>query len=113
MRTKDDRGRHATTRRQLIRLTSGAMIIDTPGMRELGNISVEDGIVETAIEADMGLILGLGFPPFRGGALRYVDSLGLSQFCEIADKYAHLGELYQPTEKIREMAAAGKTFYGV
>jgi 3-hydroxyacyl-CoA dehydrogenase/enoyl-CoA hydratase/3-hydroxybutyryl-CoA epimerase/enoyl-CoA isomerase len=74
---------------------------------------LEDGVVETAIEADMGLILGLGFPPFRGGALRYADSLGLAQFCEIADKYAHLGELYQPTEKIREMAAANKTFYGV
>jgi len=74
---------------------------------------LEDNIVETAIEADMGLILGLGFPPFRGGALRYADSLGLAQFGEIADKYAHLGELYQPTEKIREMAAAGKTFYGV
>ena len=72
---------------------------------------LEDGIVSTAIEADMGLVLGIGFPPFRGGALRYVDSLGLSQFCEIADKYAGLGELYQPTAKLREMALANETFY--
>ncbi|MEX0963050.1 MAG: fatty acid oxidation complex subunit alpha FadB [Pseudohongiellaceae bacterium] len=72
---------------------------------------LEDGIVSTAIEADMGLVLGLGFPPFRGGALRYVDSLGLSQFCDIADKYADLGELYHPTEKLRAMAAASETFY--
>ena len=34
---------------------------------------LEDGIVETAAEADMGLIYGIGFPPFRGGALRYID----------------------------------------
>ena len=72
---------------------------------------LEDGIVSTAIEADMGLVLGIGFPPFRGGALRYVDSLGLSQFCEIADKYAGLGELYQPTAKLRDMASANETFY--
>ena len=72
---------------------------------------LEDGIVNTAIEVDMGLVLGLGFPAFRGGALRYVDSLGLSQFCAIADKYADLGELYHPTEKMREMASANETFY--
>ena len=72
---------------------------------------LEDGIVSTAIEADMGLVLGIGFPPFRGGALRYVDSLGLSQFCDIADKYADLGELYHPTEKLRDMAASNETFY--
>lgn len=72
---------------------------------------LEDGIVETAIEADMGLVLGLGYPPFRGGALRYVDSLGLSQFCQIADKYADLGDLYKPTEKMREMAADNAPYY--
>lgn len=72
---------------------------------------LEDGIVKTAIEADMGLVLGIGFPPFRGGALRYIDSIGLSEFCAIADKYADLGELYHPTEKLRAMAAANETFY--
>jgi 3-hydroxyacyl-CoA dehydrogenase / enoyl-CoA hydratase / 3-hydroxybutyryl-CoA epimerase / enoyl-CoA isomerase len=72
---------------------------------------VEDGIVATAIEADMGLVLGIGFPPFRGGALRYLDSMGISQFCAIADKYSALGELYHPTEKLRSMAKANETFY--
>lgn len=72
---------------------------------------LEDGIVETAIEADMGLVLGLGFPPFRGGALRYVDSIGVKEFCAIADKYTDLGELYQPTEQMKAKAAAGETYY--
>ncbi len=44
VRTKDGKGRHTTTRRQLVMLESGAMLIDTPGMRELGTISVEAGI---------------------------------------------------------------------
>ncbi len=50
VREKDGKGRHATTSRQLIRLNSEAMIVDTPGMRELGNFSVESGIDETFSE---------------------------------------------------------------
>ena len=44
------KGRHTTTSRQLVRLESGAMIIDTPGMRELGSMSVDDGLDETFAE---------------------------------------------------------------
>ncbi len=44
IRESDGKGRHATSRRQLIRLEKGSMIIDTPGMRELGNIGAESGI---------------------------------------------------------------------
>ena len=73
---------------------------------------LEDKIVETAAEADMGLIYGIGFPPFRGGALRYIDSIGVAEFVALADKYADLGPLYHPTAKLREMAANGQSFYG-
>jgi ribosome biogenesis GTPase / thiamine phosphate phosphatase len=44
VREKDKKGRHATSRRQLITLENNAMIVDTPGMRELGNIAVESGL---------------------------------------------------------------------
>ena len=50
VREKDSKGRHATTHRQLIKLDCEAMLIDTPGMRELGNFSVETGIDETFTE---------------------------------------------------------------
>lgn len=50
VREKDSKGRHATTSRQLIKLDCEAMLIDTPGMRELGNFSVETGIDETFTE---------------------------------------------------------------
>jgi len=78
---------------------------------------LEDGIVSSAVEVDMGLLLGLGYPRFRGGALRYVDNFtrgelkGLAAFCEMADQYADLGPLYHPTSRLREMAARGETFY--
>ncbi|MFK4134443.1 fatty acid oxidation complex subunit alpha FadB [Pseudomonas luteola] len=73
---------------------------------------LEDGVVESAAEADMGLIYGIGFPPFRGGALRYIDSLGVAEFVALADQYADLGPLYHPTEKLREMARNGQSFFG-
>ena len=44
---KDGKGRHITTRRQLIILKDGGLIVDTPGMRELGNIGINAGIKET------------------------------------------------------------------
>jgi len=46
VREKDGKGRHTTARRQLVVLDQGAMVIDTPGMRELGNIGVKSGIEE-------------------------------------------------------------------
>lgn len=72
---------------------------------------LEDGIVASAGDADMGLILGIGFPLFRGGALRYMDSVGLDAFCRQAERYAALGKLYQPTETMRRMAAEGRRFF--
>jgi ribosome biogenesis GTPase / thiamine phosphate phosphatase len=50
VREKDRKGRHATTYRQLITLDCEAMVVDTPGMRELGNFSVETGLDETFAE---------------------------------------------------------------
>ena len=47
IRQKDSKGRHTTTRRQLIMLQTGAMIVDTPGMRELGNLGTEAGLEAT------------------------------------------------------------------
>ncbi|GGX53494.1 fatty acid oxidation complex subunit alpha FadB [Saccharospirillum salsuginis] len=73
---------------------------------------LEDGIVDTAAEADMGLVYGIGFPPFRGGALKYIDDIGLQAFVELCDRYSELGKLYEPTEKLREMAKNGQTFHG-
>lgn len=47
VRDSDDRGRHTTTRRELVRLDSGALLIDTPGMRELGLWDASEGVSQT------------------------------------------------------------------
>ena len=72
---------------------------------------LEEGIVASAAEADMALIMGIGFPKFRGGALRYIDTIGAQQFCAMADQLAHLGNLYQVPEGLRKMADSGKKYF--
>lgn len=71
----------------------------------------EEGIIATPAEADMGLIYGLGFPPFRGGALKYADEVGIETLVKQAEKYKHLGEAYTAPEGVAAMAKDGKTFY--
>lgn len=73
---------------------------------------LEDEIVATASEADMAMILGIGFPPFRGGPCRYIDQMGVANYVALCDKYAHLGVAYQAPQRLRQMAKDGKTFYG-
>ena len=72
---------------------------------------LEEGIAGSPQEADQGLLFGLGFPAFRGGICRWMDELGMAEVCALADKYAHLGKLYEPTETMRAMAKAGKSYY--
>ena len=72
---------------------------------------LEDNIVATPAEADMAMIMGVGFPAFRGGPCRYIDQLGLDNYLALCEKYAHLGKAYEAPQKIRDMAAAGETFY--
>jgi 3-hydroxyacyl-CoA dehydrogenase/enoyl-CoA hydratase/3-hydroxybutyryl-CoA epimerase/enoyl-CoA isomerase len=72
---------------------------------------LEEGIVASPSEADMALIFGVGFPVFHGGICRWMDEQGLGSIVERADKYTQLSELYRPTEKLRQMAANGESFY--
>ena len=73
---------------------------------------LEEKIVASPHEADMSLLYGIGFPPFRGGACRYIDQTGVANFVGMADKYASLGKLYEAPQLLRDMAANGKKFFG-
>ena len=73
---------------------------------------LEDGIVASPAEADMSLIYGIGFPPFRGGACRYVDQMGAAKYVEMAGKYASLGKLYEPPKLLVDLASSGSKLLG-
>lgn len=72
---------------------------------------LDEGIVASPAEADMALIMGVGFPMFRGGICRYIDSLGLQAFCDKAELYSDLGPQYALLDSLRSMAKEGRTFY--
>ncbi len=59
----------------------------------------------------MGLILGLGLPRYLGGVLKYADYLGLSNVVCRAENWASVSPIYEPSERLRAMAAAGEAFY--
>jgi 3-hydroxyacyl-CoA dehydrogenase / enoyl-CoA hydratase / 3-hydroxybutyryl-CoA epimerase / enoyl-CoA isomerase len=73
--------------------------------------TLEEGIVREPAHVDMGLILGVGFPPFRGGILRWCDATGAGKIIERASKYASLGKRFQPSQMLVDMARSGKQFY--
>jgi 3-hydroxyacyl-CoA dehydrogenase/enoyl-CoA hydratase/3-hydroxybutyryl-CoA epimerase/enoyl-CoA isomerase len=73
---------------------------------------LEDGIVGSAAEADMGLVYGIGFPPFRGGALRYIDAMGVAALCQQTKAHESLGKLYVPTAGMLSMADNNGRYYG-
>lgn len=72
---------------------------------------LEEKIVNTPQEVDMGLLLGLGFPPFRAGAMKYADDLGLQTIVEKSKKYIELGKMYAPTENFEERAKNNQNYY--
>ena len=72
---------------------------------------LEEGIVGSAAEADLALVYGVGFPPFRGGVFRWMDTVGLAHIAEASKKFAHLGKTYELTEGMLAKLAAGETYY--
>jgi 3-hydroxyacyl-CoA dehydrogenase/enoyl-CoA hydratase/3-hydroxybutyryl-CoA epimerase/3-hydroxyacyl-CoA dehydrogenase/enoyl-CoA hydratase/3-hydroxybutyryl-CoA epimerase/enoyl-CoA isomerase len=72
---------------------------------------LEEGIVREPGDVDMGLILGIGFPPHKGGILRWADNVGLPQIIKKLERYTSLGKRFEPTEQMRQFAQQGKGFY--
>ncbi|MBA2664745.1 MAG: enoyl-CoA hydratase/isomerase family protein [Bradymonadaceae bacterium] len=75
--------------------------------------ALDEKIVRHARDVDIGVIFGLGFPPFRGGILRYADSIGLDRIAHQLNQLADLfGERLRPAPLIVEKAKRGQSFYG-
>jgi len=76
------------------------------------SLVLAEGIVRDPTDVDMGLILGIGFPAFRGGILRWADTLGMDKVLSRLSKYEPLGKRFQPTEPMRQLASAKRGFFG-
>ena len=73
---------------------------------------LEEGIVQRASDVDLGMIMGTGFPPFRGGLLRFADTIHtrtiLSRLEELEERH---GARFAPAELIRRLARENRGFY--
>jgi len=74
---------------------------------------LEEGIVETASDVDLGLIFGIGFPPFRGGLLRYADSEGLDRIHKALEGFRESvsANRYTPAAFLENLVKEKKRFY--
>ncbi len=71
-----------------------------------------DGILRSARDGDIGAIFGLGFPPFRGGPFRWIDSVGAPEILRRIEQYhERFGKRWEPAPLLVEMAKSGKRFH--
>jgi len=75
-------------------------------------LMIEEGICDRPQDMDLAMIYGTGFPPYRGGILRYADQWGIKNVYEkLVALEKQYGPLFKPADLIKEMAESGKTFY--
>lgn len=73
---------------------------------------LEERIVETPDEVDLAMITGTGFPPFRGGLLRFADTIGTQSITDELEVFAtKYGIRFKPSTPLRNMAKTNRKFY--
>ncbi|MFN8369661.1 MAG: 3-hydroxyacyl-CoA dehydrogenase NAD-binding domain-containing protein [Bacteriovoracaceae bacterium] len=94
--------------------TAIQMRLFLPMINEAAQI-LDEKIVENASTVDLGLIYGIGFPPFKGGLLKYADSEGLDRILGALEKYAAEvnKDRYSPVPYLKKLVNDKKKFYDV
>ena len=92
--------------------TTIQMRVFLPMINEAATI-LEEGIVDSASTVDLGLIFGIGFPPFRGGLLKYADKEGLDRILKAIESFASSvdSERYAPSSFLKKLTEEKKKFY--
>jgi len=75
---------------------------------------LDEGVITHPADADLGSILGIGYPAWTGGALSFVETVGVEEFVAECQRLArHYGPRFRPTRSLRKMAAEGGRFHPV
>ncbi len=116
------KGKERTVNPQAIELTAGYAkkeisdeeIVDRLILTMLNEaaLCLQEGVIDRTDYLDMALITGIGFPPFRGGLLRYADARGISTVVNrLRELKAACGDRFEPAGLLAEMEAEGRAFY--
>ncbi|MEM7389321.1 MAG: 3-hydroxyacyl-CoA dehydrogenase family protein, partial [Pseudomonadota bacterium] len=72
---------------------------------------LDDGIIASPRDGDIGAIFGIGFPPFLGGPFSYMDKLGAAQVSSEMATFANYNPIFTPCDTLKAMAEKGGRFY--
>jgi len=75
------------------------------------SLALDDRVVDESSDVDLAMILGTGFPPFRGGLLRHADAVGIGTIVERLARRQQAGAPYGPSGRLQRMALAGEKFH--
>ncbi|TFJ84159.1 hypothetical protein NSK_004631 [Nannochloropsis salina CCMP1776] len=74
--------------------------------------ALQDGVIASPVEGDIGAVFGIGFPPFLGGPFRLIDAMGAGKYCSMLEGFAgKYGEQFAPAPLLVEHAKSGKKFH--
>jgi 3-hydroxyacyl-CoA dehydrogenase/enoyl-CoA hydratase/3-hydroxybutyryl-CoA epimerase len=73
---------------------------------------LDEGVIQSPRDGDIGAIFGIGFPPFTGGPFRYMDSIGIKTLVERLEAFARVhGDKFTPAPILQKMATENTKFY--
>jgi 3-hydroxyacyl-CoA dehydrogenase / enoyl-CoA hydratase / 3-hydroxybutyryl-CoA epimerase len=116
------KGRQKAVNSKVLRMRSGATftLSDEVTRKRLiytmineASRCLEEGIVDCASTIDVGMIYGTGFPPFRGGLLKYADSIGAKEIVASLQVFQTRfdQQRFEPSQRLLKMAETGTKFY--
>lgn len=72
---------------------------------------LDEGVLKTTIDGDIGSVLGLGYAPQTGGVFSYIDQVGIEQFVADCERFQVYGEQWEVPASLKELAKQEFRFY--
>ncbi|MGO1816122.1 MAG: 3-hydroxyacyl-CoA dehydrogenase NAD-binding domain-containing protein, partial [Sphingobacterium sp.] len=72
---------------------------------------LEEGVLQSPIDGDIGVVLGLGYPAYTGGIFGFMDLIGLQNFVRTCEEFSTCGDQWSIPASLKELADNDEQFY--